>query len=243
YVRVVPGHAQIQPRASRKERLQAVGEAWPIAAIFVILFVGIYGGFFTPTEGAAVATTATLALAVGRRKLSWKRIVQCFLPAAQASAMIYTMLLGGAMMNTALAVSQVPTDFAAWVAGVNIPPLAIVSGFLVVFIILTCVLDELAMMLLLLPVLLPTILGLDLYGLSVEDKAIWFGILMLVVVSVGLIAPPVGLDVYVVHKVAKTVPIGEIYRGIMPFLVSDAVRIVLLLLFPSITLWAVKILK
>ena len=111
------------------------------------------------------------------------------------------------------------------------------------FIVLTCVLDELAMMLLLLPVLLPTILALDLYGLSVEDKAIWFGILMLVVVSVGLIAPPVGLDVYVVHKVAKTVPIGEIYRGIMPFLVSDVVRIVLLLLFPSITLWAVKMLK
>jgi C4-dicarboxylate transporter DctM subunit len=146
-------------------------------------------------------------------------------------------------MNTALAVSQVPTDFAAWTANLSIPPLLIVSGFLMIFIVLTCVLDELAMMLLLLPVLLPTILGLDLYGLSVEDKAIWFGILMLVVVSVGLIAPPVGLDVYVVHKVAKTVPIGEIYRGIMPFLVSDFVRIVLLLLFPSITLWAVKILK
>jgi TRAP-type C4-dicarboxylate transport system permease large subunit len=112
-----------------------------------------------------------------------------------------------------------------------------------VFVILTCVLDELAMMLLLLPVLLPTILALDLYGLSVEDKAIWFGILMLVVVSVGLIAPPIGLDVYVVHKVAKTVPIGEIYRGIVPFLVSDVVRIVLLIAFPSITLWAVRMLK
>jgi TRAP-type C4-dicarboxylate transport system permease large subunit len=157
--------------------------------------------------------------------------------------MIYTMLLGGAMMNTALAVSQVPADFAAWTAGINVHPLLIVGGFLLIFILLTCILDELAMMLLLLPVLLPTILGLDLFGLTVEYKAIWFGILMLVVVSVGLIAPPVGLDVYVVHKVAKTVPIGEIYRGIMPFLVSDVVRIVLLLLFPQITLWAVTLLK
>ena len=243
YVRLVPGHAQIQPKASRAERIHAIGDAWPIAAIFVLLFVGIYGGFFTPTEGAAVATTATLLLALVRRKLGWKRIVQCFLPAAQSTAMIYTMLLGGAMMNMALAVSQVPADFAVWTSGLSIPPLAIVAGFLLIFIVLTCVLDELAMMLLLLPVLLPTILALDLYGLSVEDKAIWFGILMLVVVSVGLIAPPVGLDVYVVHKVAKTVPIGEIYRGIMPFLVSDFVRIILLLLFPSITLWAVKILK
>ena len=86
-------------------------------------------------------------------------------------------------------------------------------------------------------------LALDVFGLSVEDKAIWFGILMLVVVSVGLIAPPVGLDVYVVHKVAKTVPIGEIYRGIMPFLVSDLVRILLLLFVPSLTLWAVHVMN
>jgi tripartite ATP-independent transporter DctM subunit len=243
YVRVVPGHAVVQPKASGAERLRAIREAWPIAAIFIILFAGIYGGFFTPTEGAAVATTATLLLALARRKLGWRRIVECFLPAAQSSAMIYTMLLGGAMMNTALAVSQAPTEFAAWVSGVNVPALLILIGFLILFVVLTCVLDELAMMLLLLPVLLPTILALDLYGLSLEDKAIWFGILMLVVVSVGLIAPPIGLDVYVVHKVARTVPIGEIYRGIMPFLVSDVVRIVLLIAFPGITLWAVRMLK
>ena len=243
YVRLVPGQAQIQPRASTAERLHAVRDAWPIAAIFTVLFAGIYGGFFTPTEGAAVATAATLGLALVRRLLGWKQIVKCFLPAAQAAAMIYTMLLGGAMMNTALAVSQVPTNFAAWISAVQIHPLIIVALFLLVFIVLTCVLDELAMMLLLLPVLLPTILALDLFGLSGEDKAIWIGILMLVVVSVGLIAPPIGLDVYVVHKVAKTVPIGEIYRGIMPFLVSDVVRVVLLLFFPSLTLWAVHLMK
>jgi len=157
--------------------------------------------------------------------------------------MIYTMLLGGAMMNTALAVSQVPANFATWTSSLAVHPLLIVAGFLAIFVVLTCVLDELAMMLLLLPVMLPTILGLDLFGLTVEDKAIWFGILMLVVVSVGLIAPPVGLDVYVVHKVAKTVPIGEIYRGIIPFLLSDVVRILLLLFIPSLTLWAVHLLR
>jgi C4-dicarboxylate transporter, DctM subunit len=243
YVRLVPGHAQIQPRATNAERLRAIGEAWPIAAIFLIMFVGIYGGFFTPTEGAAVATAATLALAVGRRQLNWRQIVKCFLPAAQASAMIYTMLLGAAMMNTALAVTQVPADIATWAASLDAHPLLIVSGFLVIFVVLTCVLDELAMMLLLLPVLLPTILGLDLFGMTVEEKAIWFGILMLVVVSVGLIAPPIGLDVYVVHNIAKTVPIGEIYRGIMPFLASDVVRILLLLFVPSLTLWAVRLMK
>jgi C4-dicarboxylate transporter DctM subunit len=118
-----------------------------------------------------------------------------------------------------------------------------VGGFLAVFVVLTSVLDELAMMLLLLPVLLPTILGLDLFGLTGEQKAIWFGILMLVVVSVGLIAPPIGLDVYVVHNVAKTVPIGEIYRGIMPFLASDVVRILLLLFIPWLTLFAVDLMR
>ena len=243
YVRLFPGHAQIQPRASRAERIRAIREAWPIAAIFILLFVGIYRGFFTPTEGAAVATAATLALALAGRQLTWRQIVQCFLPAAQAAAMIYTMLLGGAMMNTALAVSQVPANFATWTSSLAVHPLLIVAGFLAIFVVLTCVLDELAMMLLLLPVMLPTILGLDLFGLTVEDKAIWFGILMLVVVSVGLIAPPVGLDVYVVHKVAKTVPIGEIYRGIIPFLLSDVVRILLLLFIPSLTLWAVHLLR
>jgi len=243
YVRLVPGHAQIQPRATNEERLRAIGEAWPIAAIFLVMFVGIYGGFFTPTEGAAVATAATLVLAVVRRQLNWSQIVKCFLPAAQASAMIYTMLLGAAMMNTALAVTQVPADIATWAAGLDAHPLLIVSGFLALFVVLTCVLDELAMMLLLLPVLLPTILGLDLFGMTVEEKAIWFGILMLVVVSVGLIAPPIGLDVYVVHNIAKTVPIGEIYRGIMPFLASDVVRILLLLFVPSLTLWAVRLMN
>jgi C4-dicarboxylate transporter, DctM subunit len=243
YVRLVPGHAQVAPRASGAERLRAIGEAWPIAAIFLVMFVGIYGGFFTPTEGAAVATAATLALALARRQLNWRQIAQCFLPAAQASAMIYTMLLGAAMMNTALAVTQVPADVATWATSLDAHPLLIVSGFLVVFIVLTCVLDELAMMLLLLPVLLPTILGLDLFGMTMEEKAIWFGILMLVVVSVGLIAPPIGLDVYVVHNIAKTVPIGEIYRGIMPFLASDVVRILLLLFFPALTLFAVRLMK
>jgi len=243
YVRLVPGHAQIQPRATRAERLAAIGEAWPIAAIFLVMFIGIYGGFFTPTEGAAVATAATLALALARRQLNGGQIVKCFLPAAQATAMIYTMLLGAGMMNTALAVTQVPTDVAAWTSGLDVHPLLIVGGFLAVFVVLTSVLDELAMMLLLLPVLLPTILGLDLFGLTGEQKAIWFGILMLVVVSVGLIAPPIGLDVYVVHNVAKTVPIGEIYRGIMPFLASDVVRILLLLFVPSLTLFAVSLMK
>ena len=158
--------------------------------------------------------------------------------------MIYTMLLGGAMMNTALAVSQMPANFATWTGSLDVHPLIIVAGFLAIFVVLTCVLDELAMMLLLLPVMLPTILGLDPSGLTVEDKAIWFGILMLVVVlgrpdryllvgSGRLRRPQGGED-------------GADRRNlswIIPFLLSDVARILLLLFIPSLTLWAVHLLR
>ena len=240
YVRLFPGHAAIRPRASRKERIAAIIAAWPIAAIFLAMFIGIYGGWCTATEGAAIGTAGTLLLGLARRKLDWRSIKASLLPAAQASAMIFAVLLGAAMMNTALAISQVPADLANWVMGLDVHPLVVVGGFLVCFVVLTCVLDEIAMMLLLLPILLPIILGLDLYGLSTEHKAIWFGILMLMVVEIGLIAPPIGLNVYVVANIAQTVPIGEIYRGIMPFLASDFIRVTLLLFFPPLTLWALR---
>lgn len=243
YVRLVPGQATIQPRATAAERRKAIAEAWPIAVIFLAMFVGIYGGYFTATEGAAVGTVATLLLGLTRGELGWKSVVESFLPTAQATAMIFTVLLGANMMNTALAVSQVPADMAALISSLQVPPLVIIAGFLALFVILGCVLDELAMMFLLLPILLPSILGLDLYGLSNEYKAIWFGILMLMVIEIGLIAPPIGLNVYVVANIARTVPIGEIYRGILPFLLSDFLRVTLLLLVPQITLFALRFLK
>jgi tripartite ATP-independent transporter DctM subunit len=242
YVRLVPGQAAVEPPASRRETLDAIGQAWPIAAIFSLMLVGIYGGYFTPTEGAAVATAATLLLGLARGALDWTAIRKCVLPAAQVSAMIYTMLLGANMINTAFAVSQVPADIAAWVEGLDVHPLTVIVGFLVVFVILASVLDELAIMLLLLPIMLPTILGLDIAGLTTEQKAIWFGILVLTVIEIGLIAPPIGLNVFVVARIARSVPIGEIYRGIVPFLLSDLVRIALLVLFPAVSLWILRLL-
>jgi C4-dicarboxylate transporter DctM subunit len=248
YVRLVPGHASEQPRFSWRQRAHALYEAAPIGMIFIVLFVGIYGGFFTATQGAAIGTVATLLVAFwmkyrARRNndpslggIDLREAIACFLPAAQATAMIFMVLLGAAMMNTALAVTQVPNALAEWVSASGYPPLLIVAGFLVLFIVLASVLDELALMLLLLPILLPSILALDLFGLTTEYKAIWFGILMLTVIEIGLIAPPIGLNVYVVANIARTVPIGEIYRGIMPFLFSDFLRVVLLLLIPQITL-------
>jgi tripartite ATP-independent transporter DctM subunit len=240
YVRLFPRHATVQPRASRKEQLQAIGAAWPIVAIFLVMLIGIYGGYFTPTEGAAVATAATLVLGVVHGDLDWNGIAKSFLPAAQATAMIFVVLLGATMLNSALAISQIPANAAAWAQELRVHPLLIVGGFLICFVLLTSVLDELAMMLLFLPVLLPIIFGLDLFGLGMEQKAIWFGIMMLMVTAFGLVAPPIGLNVYVVANIAKSVPVGEIYQGILPFLISDLARIVLLFFVPAISLWALR---
>lgn len=243
YVRLVRGHATAQPRATRSERRAAIAAAWPIAAIFLTMFGGIYGGYFTATEGAAVGTVATLLLGVARRDLGWRAIARSFLPTAQATGMILTVLIGATMMNAALAVSQVPVNLATWLTTLDMPPLVVVAAFLAGFILLACVLDELAMLLLLLPILLPTIVGLELFGLTAEHKAIWFGILMLTATGIGLVAPPIGLNVYVVASVVRTVRVAEIYRGTLPFLAADLLRLALLVLLPAITLWALRFVR
>ena len=123
-----------------------------------------------------------------------------------------------------------------------IPDLSIVILVLVLYVLLGCVMDELSMLLLTIPVIFPAIMGLDLWGLNAEGKAIWFGILVLMTVSIGMIAPPIGMNVYVVNSMAKEVPMSETYKGVMPFLVWDAIRVVLLLCFPVICLGLVKLL-
>jgi tripartite ATP-independent transporter DctM subunit len=242
-MRIWPDQAAPRERAPWNERIAAINAAWPIIVIFLVMFIGIYGGFFTATEGAAVGTVATLLLGFSRRALSWNDVIACFLPTAQATAMIFLVLLGAAMLNTTLAVSQIPNVLADWVGSLNLHPLIFISGFLMLFVILCSVLDELAMMMLLLPILLPTLNGLDLFGLSNEYKLIWFGILMLAVIAIGLVMPPIGLNVYVVSNIAKNIPVSEIYRGIMPFLVWDVIRVALLILFPSLSLYMLQFVK
>jgi TRAP-type C4-dicarboxylate transport system permease large subunit len=123
-----------------------------------------------------------------------------------------------------------------------ISPLLVVSAVLVLYVVLGCVMDELSMLLLTIPVIFPAIMGLELWGLEKDMKAIWFGILVLMTVGIGLIAPPVGLNVYVVNNLARDVPMSETYKGVFPFLAWDVLRVVLLLFFPAISLWLVTVL-
>jgi tripartite ATP-independent transporter DctM subunit len=242
YTRLYPGHGPAQPRHSTQERLHTALDVWPVAAIFLVVFGGIYGGIFTPTEGAGVGAVATFVAGVAKRELTLPAIRKSFLGAAETSAMIFMIFMGADMLNSALALSQMPAQLAEAVGKLEVPPLLILAGVLLFYIVLGCVMDELSMILLTVPVLLPAVMSLELWGLNPTEKAIWFGILILMVVEIGLIAPPVGLNVYVVNGLARDVPMAETYRGVVPFLATAGLRVLLLLFFPVVCLWAVRLL-
>jgi len=238
YVRLVPGQAP-EHDAGPRLTAQALAGILPIALIFLVVFGGIYGGLFTPTEGAAVGAAATLLAALAKREMTWAKFKQCFYATAETSAMIFMIFLGADLMNSALALTQVPAQLAAVVPSWGLPPLAVVAAVLLFYVVLGSVMDELSMILLTIPIFFPVIMGLD-FGLPQESVALWFGILVLMTVGFGLLAPPVGLNVYVVNSMARDIPIAESYRGVVPFLISDALRTLLLLFFPAISLWLVS---
>jgi C4-dicarboxylate transporter DctM subunit len=223
-------------------RLRALAGIWPIVLIFIIVFGGIYGGIFSPTEGAAVGAVATFVAGVAQRELTLDGIRRSFLGTAETSAMVFMIFLGADMINASLALTGMPAALADWVGHLQVPPLVIVASVLVFYVVLGCVMDELSMLLLTIPVIFPTIMGLDLWGLGAQDKAIWFGILVLMTVGIGLVAPPVGLNVYVVNNLAKDVPMGETYKGVFAFLAWDVIRVVLMLFFPVVSLGLVALL-
>jgi len=239
YVRVVPGQApevdQNRDSMSFKDMMGIV----PIAVIFMIVFGGIYGGYFTPTEGAGVGAAATFVAALLKREITWPKFKECFYATAESSAMIFMIFIGADVMNSSLALTQVPNQLAAVVGSWGLSPLMVVTAILLFYVVLGAVMDELSMILLTIPIFFPMIMGLD-FGMPKESVAIWFGIMVLMTVGFGMLAPPVGLNVYVVNTMAKDVPISESYKGVMPFLISDTIRTTVLLLFPGISLWLIQ---
>ena len=146
------------------------------------------------------------------------------------------------MFNAFLARSQMPAQAAEWVATLGLPPYVIMVCLLALYIVLGAVMDELAMLLLTLPVFFPIVQALD-FGLPADEVAIWFGILVLIVVGIGLTAPPIGLNVFVISSIAKTVPIASTYRGVLPFIGMDVIRLALVVAFPGLALWLVRLLS
>ena len=210
------------------------------AFLFLIVIGGIYAGVFTPTEAAAfgVVGTGIIALFHGIR---WNEFLDCLASTAVATAMIYFILLGADVFNAFLAQTQLPQTLAATIADSGLSPMLVLTLILVLYLVLGCLMDALSMILLTIPIFFPVVVALD-FGLSPEETAIWFGIITLIVVEVGLITPPVGLNVFIINKLAVDVPMGETFRGVVPFLLSDFVRVVILVAFPGITLWLVRLL-
>ncbi|RQO84134.1 TRAP transporter large permease [Acidovorax sp. FJL06] len=240
FVLLRPAAAPAGPVVPWPERLQALAQVSPVLLVFLVVIVGIYGGWANPTEAAAIGAAACGLLAVFRGGLRWPGFKASLLGTAQATAMIYLVLLGADMLNTALALSQMPSELAAWVQASALSPMLVMVAILVIYILLGCVMDSLAMILLTIPIFYPMVMGLEFHGLNATDKSVWFGILALMVVEIGLVHPPVGMNVYIINRLARDVPLSETFKGVMPFLASDLLRIGLLLAFPSIALVLVR---
>ena len=243
YVRVSPGSGPAAPRMNWAQRWQTIREVWPIVLVFVTVIGGIYGGFFTPTEAAAIGTMATGTLAIITRELTLKGMLQAAFDTASATAMIFLILLGADLLNAFFALSQMPTATAQWVLGADLPPMLVLLMIVLIYLVLGCVMDSLSMILLTSPIFLPIIMGLDFWGLGPTDKAIWFGVLALMVVEIGLITPPVGMNLFIINSLAKDVPMKETYKGTIPFILSDLVRTGILMLVPGLSLWLVHMLN
>ena len=236
YTRLYPEAGPAVARASWHERLHSLKAVWPVLAIFLVVIGGIYWGVFTPTEGAAVGAAATglMSWIVGGTRLAG--IKTAILDTAKITGMIFLILIGAEFYSSFLALSQLPQSLAEWVAGTGWPPYVILAAIVLIYLVLGCLMDGLAMMLVTVPVFLPLILQLD-FGMSHEAVAVWFGILVLILIEVGQITPPIGLNVYVINSMAKDVPMTDTFRGIVPFFLSDLVRIAIIILVPATTTW------
>ena len=239
YVRLVPGQAPDVTEDRERLDMAKVMGVLPILVIFALVFGGIYGGFFTPTEGSAVGAASTLLIATLKREMTFVKLKECFMGTAASAAMIFLIFMGADTMNAALAMTQVPGQLAEVVGSWGLPPLMVIAAILLFYVALGAVMDEMSMLLLTVPIFFPMVMGLD-FGMPKDMVALWFGIMVLMTAGFGLIAPPMGLNVYIVNGMAKTVPMEESYKGVMPFLVSDVLRTLLFLFFPIVPLWLVQ---
>ena len=240
-VRRNPDLAPPHPKLETAERMRLLFAVWPVIAVGLVVVGGIYGGVFTPTEGAAVGAVAMLVIGLVRRSLTWEGFKTSLIQTAETTALIFIILLGAEVFNAFLAFSQLPTQVAEMITSAGLPPYTVLVVLLAFYILLGAVMDELAMILLTLPVFFPIVTALD-FGMPVDDVAIWFGILVLIVVGIGLTAPPIGLNVFVISAIARNVPITQTYRGVLPFLATDVLRLALCVVFPSLSLLIVRML-
>lgn len=238
YVRLKPESAGHAARIPWKDRVPALIAVWPVAAIFFAVVGGIYLGWFTPTQAAAIGAAGAGIVAFVNGGLDRKSLFDCFKETAVSTGMIFFIILGASVFNSFLAFSRLPQVGAEWVTAQGFAPMTVLIIILVLYIIFGCIMDSLSMIVLTIPIFFPIVTAMD-FGMSPEHFAIWFGILVLMVAEIGMITPPVGLNLFIISAMARDVPIRETYKGIVPFVTADLFRIVLLTAFPIISIFLV----
>lgn len=235
YVRIYPDQAGTQERLPYAARFRSLFAVWPVLLVFALVVGGIYNGWFTPTEGAAVGAMGTGLIALFSGSLNWAVFRDSIFETATGTGMIFFIVLGAGFYNGFLALTQVPQELSSWVTDQGFSPWLVMVMILAFYLILGCLMDSLSMILLTIPIFWPVVSTLD-FGMTTEEVAIWFGILVLIVVEVGLITPPVGMNLFIINSMDKDTPMTATYKAVLFFVGSDIFRVVLLLVFPIITL-------
>jgi C4-dicarboxylate transporter, DctM subunit len=225
-----------QPRASLQERMRALVDVWGVAALFTLVIGGMYGGVFTATEAAGIGAFGTLLLALIRRRLTWGSLLRSLTNTVETVAIITVILIGAVVLGYFLAVTQLPMKLAQALADSGLSATTIMLMIIVAYLIMGAFMDELAMILLTVPILFPVAVALG-------YDPVWFGVIIVIVCQAGMIAPPVGLNVFVISGMVKDVPMQDIYRGILPFLAAMVVLLGILMVAPEIALYLPRTMK
>lgn len=241
YTRVFKGAEQSRPRLPYAERFRIMTRVWPVLLIFVLVIGGIYTGAFTPTAAAAVGAAGTGVIAALNGGLTWAGLRESLLATAKTSAMIFFIIVAAGVFNSFLSSAKVPQTLAEFFITSELNPWVILLGMLLLYLILGTVMDSIAMIFLTVPIFYPIVAQLD-FDLTPAEVGLWFGILVLMSAEVGLITPPVGMNLFVINNLDRSIPMIETYKGALPFVASDVVRIVVLVAFPGITLFLVRLL-
>lgn len=223
-------------RSTWKERLRALEGVWAVALLFILVMGGIYGGVFTATEGAGIGAFGAFGIALFRRALSWHTLLDALVESGRTTAMLFVILIGALMFAEFVNYTTMPHDLRALVTTLNLSPIMVIAAICAIYVVLGTAMEELSMILLTVPVFFPLVvhLGFD---------PLWFGILVVVVVEIGLISPPVGMNLFVLNALLPQVSTTTLFRGVMPFFVADVVRLAILIAFPAISLWLPSLMR
>ncbi len=252
FVAIYPDAAPKTRKTDKEERIRATIGILPVASVFIIVLGGMYAGFFNPTPAASLGVGLVLIIGYVTKKLNLTQLKEALLETAGLSGMIYLILLGAELMKIYMSRTGLPQALADWILVAGFEPMSVLIVLLLGIILLGCLLDSLSIILLIIPFFWPVLVELNGgvhiaaetagFGMTTGDLKIWFGILALVVVEVGLITPPVGMNVFVISSIADNCDISDTFKGVSPFFVAELIRIVILVSLPILALWLPNIL-